>query len=511
MRPILTAAETQALDRETEARGVSIETLMERAGLAVARATQAVAGGAYGRRAVTVCGKGNNGGDGLVAARYLARWGMGVTVLLLPDPGDLREPAATNFRRLEEAGVRWRPYSPQALARELDRADVAVDAIFGTGFRGVPEGAHAEAIEILGGSGVPVVAVDIPSGVEGDTGTVRGPAVEATVTVTLGAPKVGDVLFPGAAHAGLVEVADIGFPEDLLGSDLLLVEPEDVLSLLPLRDPEAHKHRSGVVLVVAGSRRMTGAARLVAEGAYRAGAGLVTVAVPEGILPVVQAGLAEATFLPLPEGPMGSVAEAGWDVLDARLDRFDAVAMGPGLSTDDQTPAFVRRVVAESMAPVVVDADAINAFAGRGGDLAGRTADAVITPHTGEFGRLFGMPASEVLEDRVGFARKGAAETRAVVLLKGPRSLVALPDGEVRVNPTGSPVLATGGTGDVLTGAIAAYLARGLPAADAATVAAYVHGVAGEVAGEAFGEGATSVDVALAVPEAVRRIREGNG
>jgi NAD(P)H-hydrate epimerase len=460
---------------------------------------------------VVVAGKGNNGGDGLVAARYLARAGVRVGVhLLVEEPASrLRDPALTNFHRLHDAGVTWSPFSEGNLRRDLARADVAIDAIFGTGFRGRPEGDHAAAIEALNAGAAPVVAVDIPSGVEGDTGAVRGPAVWAAVTVALGAPKAGDVLFPGAARAGLLEVADIGFPDDLLKSDVLLMEAQDVSGLLPRRAPDDHKRRSGVVLVLAGSRRMTGAPRLVARGAYRAGAGLVQVAVPEGILPVVQSGLVEATFLPLPEGASGSLAAAAWEVLEDRLPGFGAVAVGPGLSTDEETPDLVRRLVAESPVPVVVDADALNAFAGRAGELSRRRADAVLTPHTGEFARLFGMRTEEVLDDRVGFVRKAATETGAVVLLKGTRSLVALADGEVRVNPTGTPVLATGGTGDVLTGMLAAYLARGLPGADAASLAAYVHGEAGREAGELSGEGTVAWDVAEAVPRAILRLREG--
>jgi NAD(P)H-hydrate epimerase len=511
VQPVLTAAQTQAIDRESEARGIPVAELMERAGAAVARAALELAGGGYGRRAVVVAGKGNNGGDGLVAARYMARSGMRVQVhVLLHDPAsELREPALANFHRLYDAGVSWRPFSERGFTRDLDRADVAIDAIFGTGFRGGPEGEHGAAIHALNAAGVPVVAVDIPSGVEGDTGAVRGPAVWATLTVALGAPKAGDVLFPGAAHTGLLEVADIGFPEDLVRSDLLLIEAEDALGLLPVRAPDDHKRRSGVVLVIAGSRRMTGAPQLVARGAYRAGAGLVQVGVPEGILPVVQSGLVEATFLPLPEGPSGSVAKTTWETLERRLKDFGALALGPGLSTDDETPELVRRLVAESPVPVVLDADALNAFAGRAGELSRRTADAVLAPHTGEFARLFGMRADEVVDDRVGFARKAATETGAVVLLKGSHSLVALPDGEVRVNPTGTPVLATGGSGDVLTGMIATYIARGLAAPDAATLAAYVHGMAGRVAGEASGEGTVAWGVAEAIPEAVRRMREG--
>lgn len=507
MQPLLTAAETQALDRATAERGTPVETLMERAGHAAAWAAVLLGGGAYGRRAVVVCGKGNNGGDGLVAARYLARWGAGVDVFSLSDPSS--GPSLHMLDRLRAAGVPSRAFRPEAVQRALDRANVVVDAIFGTGFRGSVEGPHAEAIRAIEGSGRPVVAVDIPSGVEGDTGAVRGPAVEADVTITFGAPKIGTVLLPGAAHAGVVDVADIGFPSDLVRGDTLLVEPEDVAELLPPRPPETHKRATGVVLVVAGSRTMTGAPLLVAQGAYRTGAGLVTVAVPEGVLSVVQRGITEATFLPLPEGGTGAVTEAAWDVIARRLDGFDAVALGPGLSTDEGVAPFVRRLVAECPVPVVVDADAINSFAGAVGDLAARASDAVVTPHAGEFGRLMGVPSAEVVEDRIGFTRKAAAEARAVVLLKGSRTVIASPEGEIRVNATGTPNLATGGTGDVLTGAVAACLARGLPALDAATAAAYVHGLAGQIAGAELGEGTMASDVARAIPDALRRIREG--
>lgn len=509
MRPILTAAETGELDRQTEARGTTVATLMERAGAAVAAGAVALIGGAYGRRAVVVSGKGNNGGDGLVAARHLARRGALVDVFLLTDPASLVGPASLNLAALARAGVAVQAAELPRLVRALDRADVAVDAIFGTGFRGSPEGIHAEAIEALNGSGAPVVAVDIPSGVEGDSGAVRGPAVAADLTVTFGAPKIGVVLHPGASHAGALEIADIGFPPDLVTGDLWLVEPEDVRGMLPSREPDTHKRRSGVVLVVAGSRRMTGAPRLLAEGAYRAGAGLVTVAVPHGILPVIQASLAEATYLPLPEGAAGSVAEAAWEHLEEGLAGFGAVAVGPGLSTDEGTPALVRRLVRGSPAPLVIDADAINAFAGRPGELAHRSAPAVLTPHAGEFARLFGMPAGEVLEDRVGLARKAASETGCVVLLKGSRTVIASPDGLARVNPTGTPVLATGGTGDVLAGAVAAFIARGLSPMDAATAGAFVHGRAAHLAGGRTGEGTVAGDVARALAEAIQAVWEG--
>jgi ADP-dependent NAD(P)H-hydrate dehydratase / NAD(P)H-hydrate epimerase len=507
--PVLTAAEAQALDRETESRGIPVAELMERAGRAVARAAVALAGGAYGRRAVVVCGKGNNGGDGLVAAWYLAGWGMGATAVLVEGAEGLRGPAAEKLGRLERApGARWRPYSADVLARELDRADVVVDAVFGIGFRGVAEGPHADAIRSVNERAVPVVAVDIPSGVEGDTGAIRGPAIDADVTVVPGARKLGHVLFPGAAHVGILDVVDVGFPPELVRGEALAVEAADVAGLLPIRPLDTHKRASGVVLVVAGSRRMTGAPVLVARGAYGMGAGLVTLAVPEGILPVVQMGIAEATFLALPGGPEGALADHAWEAVADRLEGFDAVAVGPGLSTDDGASTFVRRLVAGSPVPLVIDADGINAFAGRPGDLAGRSAPAVITPHVGEFARLFEMPGNDVLDDRVGFVRKAAAETGCVVLLKGSRTLIATPQGDLRINTGGTPALATAGTGDVLTGAIAAMAARGLAPVDAATVAAFVHAVAGGRTGDEAA-GTVASDVARALPGAIRSIREG--
>lgn len=506
MLPILTPTESAALDRASAERGVSVASLMESAGWAVARAAADLIGGTYGRRAVVVCGKGNNGGDGLVAARHLDRWGMGVTAVLMAPSGSFRDSAGVNFRRFAGTGGRWRRFSKELLSRELGRSDVVVDAIFGTGFRGTPEGDFVWAIELMNGSGAEIVAVDVPSGVEGETGAVRGEAVRADLTVTLGSLKPGLVFHPGAAHAGDVEIADIGFPADLVRSDLHLVEPDDVAALIKPRAAESHKRASGVVLVVAGSRDMTGAAVLTAVSAYRAGGGLVTLAVPEGILPVVQGAVTETTFLPLPETDGGSVSAEAWPLLREQLERADAAAVGPGLSTDPSTVELVRRLVAESPVPFVLDADGLNAFAGRGSDLAERRSEAVITPHPGEFGRLTGLSSKDVLEDRVGHARKAAAEFRCAVLLKGSRTVVARPDGIAFVNPTGGSYLATGGTGDVLTGAIGALLARGLQPADAAILGAYAHGVAGRWAAAERGEGTVASDVAAELPRALSRL-----
>jgi NAD(P)H-hydrate epimerase len=338
--------------------------------------------------------------------------------------------------------------------------------------------------------------VDIPSGVDGATGSVRGAAVWAEVTVTFGAHKPGVVFFPGAAHAGFVEVAAIGFPADLVASDLQLLEAADVAGLLPLRDADAHKRASGVVLVLAGSQAMTGAAVLTATAAYRAGAGLV-------IMAVVEESVAETTFLALPETSDGTVAETAWPLLEERLATVDAAAVGPGLTTNDSTGELVRRVMAHSPAPIVLDADGLNAFEGRGVELADRKSDAVLTPHLGEFARLVGGTSQEIADQRVAQIRAASSEFRCPVLLKGTRTLVGEPGGRVTVNPTGGRYLATGGTGDVLTGAIAAFLARGLAPADAARLAAFVHGAAGQLAGADLGEGAMASDVLARLPEAM--------
>jgi NAD(P)H-hydrate epimerase len=503
VKPVLTPDEARALDRATQDAGTPAEVLMERAGRAVARAVVDLAGGVYGRRAVVVCGKGNNGGDGLVVARHLARWGMRVAVVAVETTDTLREPAAANLGRLGEVGVRVREWSSATLAHELARADVAIDAIFGTGFRGSPEDEWAEAIDGLNAGPAPVVAVDIPSGVNGATGAVEGAAVRAELTVTFGAAKVGAVLLPGAELAGTVRVVDIGFPDELMHANAFLVEPSDVVGWLPVRPVETHKRATGVLVVVAGSRGMTGAPALVAEAAGRIGAGLVTVAAPAEILPTIQSRLTEATFLPLPSTERGTVAHDALESVLEVLGRAHALAIGPGLTTDEETAGFVRDLVRASPVPVVVDADALNAFAGRASDLSDRSADAVLTPHAGEFARLAAVGARELEADRLAHARALARDADAVTLLKGSRTIVADAGGEARINPTGGPFLATAGSGDVLTGMIGGLLARGLAPADAASGAAYVHGVAGGLAARQTGDGTLAGDIAASIPEAV--------
>ena len=504
MKPILTPAQAVDLDRQTQAFGIAGETLMERAGLAVARAAVDLLGGTYGRRAVIVCGKGNNGGDGLVAARHLERWGVRTAVHMIGPLVGGREPAAGNLRRLEtETAARVRGFAPGRLARDLARADVAVDAVFGTGFRGIPEDDWAAAIDEMNASTAPVVAIDIPSGVDGTSGGVAGDAVRADLTVTFGAAKTGVILLPGAEFAGAVRVVDIGYPDDLIHADAFLIEPSDVVASVPVRPADTHKRAAGVLLVVAGSRAMTGAVKLIAEAAGRMGAGLVIVAAPEGIVPVVQSVLTEAVFLPLRETSAGTVSAGAFEQLEDALARVHAMAIGPGMSTDPETAGFIRDLVRVCPVPFVLDADGLTAFTGRAGDLADRKSAAVLTPHAGEFERLTGVSPRLLDEDRLGHVRALAAEAQAVALLKGSRTIVAEPGGAVRVNPTGTSVLATAGSGDVLTGMIGGLLARGVAPVDAASSAAYLHGLAGILAGRLSGEGTLAGDLLDQIPAAL--------
>ena len=505
MRPLLTPAEVSELDRVTQAAGTPAEVLMERAGAGVARACLDLLGGGYGRRAVVVGGKGNNGGDGLVAARHLSRTGVRVVVFLLEPGEDLREPAAGNLARLvRETDVRVRPFDPAALGRELARADLAIDAIFGTGFRGAPEEEWAEAIEIVNGGAAPVVAVDIASGVDGATGEAAGVAIRADLTVTFGAAKFGSVLLPGAEYAGDVRVVDIGFDEAAMPTDAGLTDPADVAAVLPDRPIDGHKRASGTLVVVAGSRGMPGAARLAARAAGRVGAGYVIVATPASAMPTIQVDLAEAVFLALPETVSGSIAAGAIGAVTEAAAGAHALAVGPGLSRDEETTAFVRALVREASVPVVLDADAINAFAGEHAALADRKAEAVLTPHVGELARLLDRPVG----DRLSEARALALEVDAVVLLKGTRSVIAAPVGDVRVNPTGSPALATAGTGDVLTGTIGGLLARGVEPFAAAWAGAFLHGLAGILAAGPDGDGIVAGDVAGRLPEAIARVKD---
>jgi len=482
---VLTPEQMAAADRATIAAGTPSLTLMERAGMAVARAAARAGGGAYGRRVLVLCGKGNNGGDGLVAARHLAGWGALPVVIFLDDPAALTGDPRTNLERLR--ACRCLRFEAGLFARELGRSDVVVDAIYGTGFRGALAGPPAQAAAAVNRSGLPVVAVDIPSGVDGVSGRVEGPAIRATTTVTMAALKLGLVFHPGSEYAGEIEIADIGIATPQFPKVIGVPEAPDVARVLGHRPLDAHKRSVGTAMVVAGSSGMSGAAALAAMGALRSGAGLVTMATPASVLSEVHPRVLEATSLPLPETPVGTIASGAFELLTVKAATVDAVAIGPGLSTNPETVDVVRRTVATLPNPLVADADALNAIAGDPGSLEGRAAPTAITPHPGELGRLLGISTAAVQADRLAAARRAAERFQSAVVLKGYRSIVADPSGATVVITTGGPALATGGTGDVLTGVTVALLAGGAEPFTAAWAASWLHGRAGDVLQQEIG------------------------
>lgn len=511
---VLTAEAAAAVDRRTiEELGLPGLVLMENAALGVVEAIEDAAPEAGS--AALYCGPGNNGGDGLAVARHLAIRGWAVEVFLFA-PGALPSgDAGVQLDVVRRMGLPIRLLGgPQDLSAALSaagRCEVVVDALFGIGLSRPLEGLPAELVEGLSAATALRVAVDVPSGLMGGRWEVPGPCFTADLTVTFGAPKVAHVLLPAAAAAGRVAVADLGVPASLLEEaegDLELLTARELGILLGPRDPESHKGTYGHLLVVAGSTGKSGAAVLAARGAARCGAGLVTAAVPASILPQVAVGSVETMTLPLPAGPEGALAAAAAaEILAACADR-DALALGPGLGRSEEVQATIRRAVLAATLPLVLDADGVVAFAGRASALRERPASTVLTPHPGELAALLGCPVEKVQADRLAAVRRAVEETGCCVVLKGARSLVAGPGEGIAVNPTGNPGMATGGTGDVLTGMLGSLLAAGRDAFEAACLATFLHGLAGDVAAAAGDEASlVAGDLLEALPAALRELR----
>jgi hydroxyethylthiazole kinase-like uncharacterized protein yjeF len=519
VQPLFTAAEVRRLDRRAiDELGIPGATLMENAGRGAAEAIRAFledlkAG--RNARVAFVCGKGGNGGDGFVVARWLKKWGARPEVLLACPEGEIRGDAAEMLHALKRTGVRpWHVEDESAAAEALASAHVVVDALLGTGSRGAPEGLVARLIELINASDRPVVALDIPSGAPADGGTPAGPAVRATLTLSFAGWKRGLVTGAGPELAGAVEVVPIGVPEAELvrGVTTFVLELDDVARHFPPRPRDAHKGTYGHVLIVAGSLGKTGAAALAALAAMRSGAGLVTVATPASQQPVV-AGLAlEAMTEALPETAARTLALKAREVVAELAARRDAVALGPGIGLDEETQAAVRALVQELSKPVAVDADALSALAAHLDLLHDAPAARCLTPHPGELARMLGVTVDEVQRDRIEVVRQFATRHRVHLVLKGAFSVIGDPDGLVVVNPTGNPGMASGGTGDVLTGVLGALLARGLGPGDALQAAVFLHGLAGDLAAERVGEESlVAGDVVGALPAAFRRLADDSG
>jgi ADP-dependent NAD(P)H-hydrate dehydratase / NAD(P)H-hydrate epimerase len=502
LRPLYDADGMRAVDRwAIEERGVPSLELMEAAGRAVAEAVGEL--GPQGPVRV-VCGKGNNGGDGLVAARHLADAGHEVEVLLLWPAEELSGDAGTSLERLDGGPVPVEQVPDDQLGGRLDGSGAVVDAIFGTGFAGAPRGPAAAAIEAVNRCGAPVVACDVASGVDASSGEVDGAAVEADVTVAFHAAKLGHRVAPGKWHAGALLVAPIGIPEGPPGEPAAGEVDPAVLALAPRRGPRSTKFSSGQVAVAGGSRGLTGAVRMASEAAIRAGAGYATVVVPAELEAVFEQGRPEVMSVGCPGGD-GCLAPAAAKPLLRTFERAAAGVFGPGLGRDPGSVTLAHEVIAAIEAPLVVDADGLNAFAGRLDAIAQRSAATILTPHAGELGRLLGRSSEEVGAHRLAAAREAALAAGAVTVLKGDDTIVT--DGSrVAVNALSAPALATAGSGDVLSGMIAALLARGLEPFTAACAAVVAHARAGRDAAERIGaaESVIATDVIDSIAAGLR-------
>jgi NAD(P)H-hydrate epimerase len=507
----VTAAEMRALDRWTIEHGTPGHVLMERAGGGAARVLRERLHQPRGM-VIVVAGRGNNGGDGFVMARHLRRARVPVEVWLTARPDEVQGDAARMLARWRRVRGPVRELTTAehvaALARRLTGAAAVVDALFGTGLNAPVGGVAAGAIAAINACGAPVLAVDIASGLSADTGTPIGTAVRATVTATFGFPKVGQLVYPGVEYTGLLAVVDIGIPPAALavvGPRVSLLEPLEVGRLLAPRPRDAHKGHFGHVLVIAGSRGKTGAALLATLGAARAGAGLTTLAVPASLQAVLESQVREAMTAALPDAGDGTAALA--EGVDALLAERAAVVCGPGLGVTEGTRALVAHVIRRCAAPLVLDADALNVVAGTT-VLRARSGPTVVTPHPGEMARLLGTETARVQADRLGAARELARAQQVVVILKGARTIVADPDGGAAISPTGNPGMASGGTGDVLAGMVGGLLAQGVAPFDAAALAVFAHGAAGDAVAARQGEvGLLAGDLLAEVPPTFARLQ----
>jgi hydroxyethylthiazole kinase-like uncharacterized protein yjeF len=509
---IVTANEMREIDRATSQRfGVASLTLMEKAGTAVAEFV--VSRYPSADRIGVICGKGNNGGDGFVVARKLKAAGREVRVVLLAEPAELRGDAAEMFAKLPVAPVIVR--SVEDLKREQARAvfesEVLLDAILGTGFKPPVSGLYAEAIRLLNASSSPVVAVDIPSGADADVmGEQTGAVARADAVVTFTAPRPAHIF--GRMTDGLTLIAPIGSPDEAVVSSLQLnlITAREIAPLIGPRPLAANKGNFGHVLVIGGSVGKAGSVAMAGMAALRTGAGLSTVATPKSVLATVAGFHPEVMTEPLDETDAGTISTRASERMDTLIKGMTVLAVGPGISRNPETSEFVSNLVVKTKTPLVLDADGLNAFEGRADELNGKARTLVITPHPGEMARLTGATVAAVQRDRINVARTFAREHELIVVLKGHRTLIAQPDGTVWVNTTGNPGMATGGTGDILTGMVAGLIAQNPGRIPEAVIAAvHLHGLAGDVGRESMGEHSlVATDLVKALPEAFRRVRE---
>lgn len=503
--------------------GVAGITLMENAALKITKQAVEMLGGVFGRELLLLAGKGNNGGDAFACARLLAGLGALPCVFVFADRASISGDAKTNLERLGEAKitVTWLTEA-QAQAQadswvhfqeQLQECSLVIDGLFGTGFKGEPAGIYKRGIDLVNNSGKPVLAIDIPSGLNGLTGKAMGSCIRAKCTVSLGLSKIGFYENSGPDYTGSLVTVDIGIPEEaVLAQNITvnLVDKTMVQASIPKRKRNSNKGDYGRVLIVTGSTGMTGSGRLACEASLRAGAGLVYIGVPESLAPIYGTSLIEPIVIPLQDAGKGRLTEGCIPGLLTRFQKMDAAAVGPGLTADGEILSIVKAVLKNVNIPLVLDADALNALSMEPSVLSETDAAVIITPHPGEMARLLGITVRAVQEDRIATARAFAKKYKVITVLKGAGTVTAMPNGSVYVNSTGNPGMATGGSGDVLTGIIAALAAQGIDPAEAAIAGVWLHGRAGDRAAVKYGEmSMIAGDIISELPGAIIELSDG--
>ncbi|MEA5091675.1 Bifunctional NAD(P)H-hydrate repair enzyme Nnr [bioreactor metagenome] len=513
MKLLLKEAIRKVDAKAIKAVGLTELVLMENAGRAVADAADVALEGAGEKQIVIFVGKGNNGGDGLVAARLLENLGAFVYVIMLNNAKEFVGSAAQELKILKSCNAEVFAWTSSEKNKSkifslCAGADLFIDAMLGIGFKGELTGNYLKAVELMEQLPVPVIAIDIPSGVEANTGHVSSRAVHAQITVTMLAPKPGLYLYPGAAYSGNVIVANIGLPASLLkgtNSKQYLLDEEMIIGLLPVRAANSHKGMNGRISVLAGSSGFTGAAALCSEAVVRGGGGLVNLLTPQSQQGILATKLTEVMVKGINSEEDGALNEGALSQVQAELTKADVLAIGPGLGQNKKTQDFVRALIKKLLIPTVLDADALNALAGYTGILNNVPAK-IVTPHPGEMARLTGLKQEEILANPIKVAVDYAKKWQAVVVLKCTPTVVALPNGKVFINSTGNAGMATGGSGDVLTGTIAALLGQGLSVGDAAICGVYIHGLAGDIAAENGIVGMKASDITTYLPRALQSL-----
>jgi NAD(P)H-hydrate epimerase len=515
---LVRASEIQEMDRITiQELGIPGAVLMENAARGATRIFLEHFVPPANSHVVILCGRGNNGGDGYVMARYLQQGGVRVTVIVLSKLNKISGDALINLNVIKRMGLEILEV-PDAKSwgtgrRVIRNCDFIVDGILGTGLNSPVKGFYGQVIKYVNSVGKSVMAIDIPSGLNADTGQIMGAAIQAELTATFGFPKLGHLVFPGADLVGRLARIDIGIPDSVASrvpTSSLMIEPADLSDLLAIEKQDIHKGSRGHLLILSGSTGKTGAATLTALGALRAGAGLVTLGVPKSLNPILETKLTEAMTEPLPETSDGSLSLKAEKEIKALMDGKTALALGPGLSTNSETARLVRRIVAGSRLPMVIDADGLNALSQDRTSITSCSETAILTPHPGEMARLTGIKTSAIQHDRIGTSIQFVKEYGCHLALKGARTLIAQPDGRLYVNPTGNPALSSGGAGDVLTGLIGGFLARGWPMTEAAIAGAYLHGMAADYLAEDMGQvGLLAGELLDVLPELMFSLSQG--